>query len=314
MKILCLTNMYPTRAEPWYGCFVKAQGDALRVLGLDVSVLSFDGRVERLNYLRAIGRLRSLLRSNHFDLIHAHYGLTGALALGQRRVPVVTTFYGPEYTGHKPSQRHACAIVARRTTPIFVSEEGRRRFRLPDAEVIPSPVDVEFFTPRDRFGARRALGLDESRRYVLLPGRRLTWKGPRLFDAALRRARAAEPAITPLTLDGLSRSEVVLAMNAADVTLMTSRFEGSPITVKESLACMTPVVSVPVGDVPTVIADLPGCAVLPRNAERLAAGVLEALGATRDPRLRRRAAQFSTGRITHRIASVYSCVVGRGEP
>jgi teichuronic acid biosynthesis glycosyltransferase TuaC len=314
MKILFLTNMYPTRAEPWYGCFVKAQAEALRVLRLDVRVLSVDGRVERLNYLRAAGRLRSLLRSDHFDLIHAHYGLTGTLALGQRRVPVVTTFYGPEYTGQKPWQRHAYSIVARRTTPIFVSEEGRRRFRLPDAEVIPSPVDVEFFTPRDRFDARRALGLDESRRYVLLPGRRLTWKGPRLFDAALRRARAAEPAITPLTLDGLSRSEVVLAMNAADVTLMTSRFEGSPITVKESLACMTPVVSVPVGDVPTVIANLPGCAVLPRNAEGLASGVLEALGATRDPRLRRRAAEFSTGRITDRIASVYRRVVGRGEP
>ena len=162
--------------------------------------------------------------------------------------------------------------MARLSTPIFVSEEGRRRFRLPSAEVIPSPVDVEFFRPRDRIDARRALGWEENRRYVLLPGRRLPWKGPGLFDAAVREAQGIEPALTSVTLDGLSRSQVVLAMNAADVTLVTSTFEGSPITVKESLSCLTPVVSVPVGDVPNVIANLPGCRVLPRNAARLAAG------------------------------------------
>ena len=51
-------------------------------------------------------------------------------------------------------------------------------------------------------------------------------------------------------------------MNAVDVTLLTSDWEGSPGAVRESLACQTPVVSVPVGDVPNVLSGLPGCAVM----------------------------------------------------
>ena len=74
--------------------------------------------------------------------------------------------------------------------------------------------------------------------------------------------------VTPVSLEGFSREQVAKVMNAVDVTLMTSDFEGSPVAVKESLACMTPVVSVPVGDLPELLEGLPGCAIVAARSGR----------------------------------------------
>ena len=56
IRVLVLTNMYPTRAEPHFGCFVRDQVDDLRRLGADVTVLAFDGRGHRRRYARAPSR------------------------------------------------------------------------------------------------------------------------------------------------------------------------------------------------------------------------------------------------------------------
>src|SRR5688500_3024150 len=91
--------MYPTAQEPRFGCFVKEQAEDLEAIGLEIEVLDFDGRRERSNYVRAAGQLRRLIDRRDFDLIHAHFGLTGAVAMTQRRLPVITTFHGTD-TGY----------------------------------------------------------------------------------------------------------------------------------------------------------------------------------------------------------------------
>ena len=95
----------------------------------------------------------------------------------------------------------------------------------------------------------------EGGRYVLLPGSRANRrKRADLFDEAMAEARKHIPLLRGVTLEGMSRERAALALNAADVVLMTSDREGSPVAVRESLACMTPVVSVDVGDVAEVLA------------------------------------------------------------
>ena len=47
MNVLVVTNMWPTAAEPSFGCFVAEQVEDLRSLGLHVDVIAFDGRRDR---------------------------------------------------------------------------------------------------------------------------------------------------------------------------------------------------------------------------------------------------------------------------
>ena len=314
-RVLVLTNMYPTKSEPDFGSFVRDQVEDLRGLGVDVSVLSFDGRSDKRQYFVAARRLHGTLRRGSYDLVHAHYGLAGAVASVPLPTPVITTFHGSD--AWVPWQRAVSWVVARRTQPIVVAPVIGASLGLSDAPVIPCAVDLDLFAPVDRSAARQSLGWPEDAPCLLfLAARNDRTKQKRkrvdVFDATVDRLRRIVPRMFAGSLDGLSREEVALAMNAADVSLMTSVWEGAPVAVKESLACQTPVVSVAVGDVAELLAGLPGCQIVPRDPEVLAKAVARAFqGVGRDPRLREAMQVYGRRPIAERVLRVYGRLLAR---
>ncbi|MBA3843666.1 MAG: glycosyltransferase [Actinobacteria bacterium] len=298
MNVLVFTNMWPSPGDP-YGTFVAAQVDDLRAAGAHVSVLEFDARGARGAYLTAARELRRRVAAEQPDLVHAHYGLTGFVAQAERAVPTVTTFHGSD--AHVPWQRRLSRIAARNSTPVAVSREIAELIRRPDAAVIPMGVDTDHFRPMPRSEARETLGLDPARRYVLFPaGRSNAIKRYDLFAAAI-----AGLEVEGLPFEGYSRDEARLLLNAVDALLLTSAHEGSPVTVREALACDTPVVSVSVGDVAETLSGLPGCAVVAADPARLASAVELALDAPRDGTLRERALGSSRPAIAARLLELY---------
>jgi len=313
MKVLCFTNIYPSEKEPSAGCFVRDLVEDVRALGVDVEVLAFSGRERRTEYAVAGRALRRTIAAGRFDLVHAHYGLTGALAVSQRSVPVIVTFHGSD-TGNPRVrwQGWLSWFVARLGTPVFVSRDGALRLGCPNAAVVPAGVDVELLRPRPAAEARAALGWRDRGRYLLLPGARANPdKGVRLFDAAVDEVRKRVQDVTAVSLEGFSREQVADVMNAVDVTLVTSNFEGSPVAVRESLACTTPVVSVPVGDLPELLSGLPGCAIVPRDPVALADAVVDAFANGRGSTLRERAERLSRRRVAERTIALYETVLAR---
>ena len=315
LRVLVLTNMYPTTAEPHFGCFVRDQVDDLRRLGADVAVLAFDARGRRRRYAEAVPRLRRALRRDRFDIVHAHYGLSGAVAALQPGVPAVTTFHGSDAC--VPWQRGVSWLVARRTQPIAVAPVIAANLGVRDAPVIPCAVDLALFHPIDRVEARRALGWPQAGPCVLFPAARgdrskVGNKRPDIFDGMVERLRRSVSGVFAASLDGLPRAQVALAMNAADVVVLTSLREGAPVVVKEALACETPVVSAAVGDVPAVVRGLPGCAIVPRDPADLAQAVEGVLGAGRDSRLRAAMQAYGRGPIAEQVLAVYRRTLAAG--
>lgn len=61
-----------------------------------------------------------------------------------------------------------------------------------------------------------------------------------------------------VVMRNVDRPLVPLYLNAANLHLISSDFEGSPNSVKECMCCNTPVVSTPVGNVQEMIGDISG--------------------------------------------------------
>ena len=104
LRVLTVTNMYPTPSLPMSGIPVAEQVASLRKRGLAVDVLFING-VEEGNraYWDGFGRVRDAVRGGDYDLIHAHYVFSGITAFGQslpprrgRALPVVLTQHGIE--------------------------------------------------------------------------------------------------------------------------------------------------------------------------------------------------------------------------
>ena len=181
MRVLVVTNMYPSTAWPSFGTFVHDQVEALRERGLEVDVLSFNGRESKWHYLRAFPRYWAALRRKRYDVVHAHYVLAGVVARMQWGHRVVLTHHGPEVLGQPRWQGPLCKVM----TPLFddvihVTEEVRRHLGDEDGWVIPCGVDVDAFERLPRDVARTQLGLPAEKPLILFAGDH--WRPEKRFD------------------------------------------------------------------------------------------------------------------------------------
>jgi teichuronic acid biosynthesis glycosyltransferase TuaC len=275
VRVLAVTNMYPTPADPALGTFVAEQVSALRAHPriARCDVLFINGRVHRWNYVRGFTQVRDRLRNGLYDVIHAHYGLTGAVATSQSRVPVVVTYH----TGDIELTRWQRAVSRwagrRAAANICVSLRSKSFLGLP-AEYLPCGIDLAAFAPKSRIRARRIFGVPEGALAVLFPSTpsRPKKRYPR-FVSVCDALRERGHHVHELRLEGLTRAEVPHLLAAADVMVLTSMQEGSPLAVMEAMASGLPVVATPVGDVMSMLADAEHARVLDFDAVRFADAV-----------------------------------------
>lgn len=279
MRVLALTNFYPTPRHPTSGTFVEQQVVGLRRSGLDVEVMLVD-RYERgmRSYFTMGAELRSRIKQFRPDVVHAMYG--GVLAEQMTRIvedrPTVVSFCGSDLLGELlsgPIRRMAseCGIfaslvAARRADGVIVKSRNLEE-ALPatvirsKVRIIPNGIDLKRFKPINQADCRNQLGWDPNRFHVLFPAnvggdpRKRFYLAQATVDKANRSGLNAEIH----QLRGVPHEEVPIWLNASDVVLLTSLHEGSPNIIKEALACDLPIVSVDVGDVRERIDGIEGC-------------------------------------------------------
>ena len=106
MRILAVTNMYPSPEYPASGVFVHEQVKSLQAIGLGVRVLLIDRRREgALAYYRMDPKLTEAVGGFNPDLIHVMYGGVMADRVARRHHvrPLVITFHGSDLLGENLS-------------------------------------------------------------------------------------------------------------------------------------------------------------------------------------------------------------------
>lgn len=302
MKILQITNAFPTASMPVYGIFIREQIESLKQIGMDSDIYFINGREKgKKEYLNAVFRLKKLM--NNYDLIHCHHFITAALVLALKPKPKVIVsflsdgikeFINPDFplfnkmvkeNVYKFIINKSSARIFKKAIPEFLLEDAFSFY-------LPNGVNTDIFKPVDRIKAKEYLGLNPNKTYLLYTSLIDLNRREKRYDIFketinLLKNKYKRQDIEELVMTEVERDKVPFYFNSAALHLLTSDFEGSPNTVKESLACNTPVVSTDVGNVREMLKGLNSCFVSDsNNPEALAELVIKALNSTGKDNLR----------------------------
>ena len=307
----------------WLGCHVEANAGALGAPALQIGRKGRLGTLDRALFKQCgVVPSRPDLRALKPQLIHAHFGRGGALALPLARalhLPLAVTFHGGDATKETHYRRRAIPTIYQRRLQALQREaalihcvsdhirdvllargfppEKLRTVRLgiePDPAVAPPAGDGQpYLLFVGRFVEKKgATHLLDALRLLRSDGTtpRLIMVGDGPLDGQLRRAAASLPEVrflgwqAPAEVRARMRGATALIVPSA--TAATGDEEGLPTVVLEAMAQGTPVIgSRHSGIVEAVTDDQDGLLVPPGDPQALA-GAIGRL--TRDPALRRR--------------------------
>ena len=304
-RVLVVTNMYPDAQNPDFGTFVYEQVEGLQARGLNVDVLVVGGKRRKLSYVDGTRRFRRQLRAHRYDLVHAHYVFSGIVARLQKSCPLLVSFHGAaEMVGWVGALCRALAPLADAVT--VTSQEHKAQLGRRDAHVLPCGVDLDLFVPMTQEKARQLLGLPLDGRLVLFVGIVRPEKRLDVIEAAVEILKDEDAGVELMVVTGAPHERIPLYMNACDVLALASDYEGSPVVIKEAMACNLPVVSVDVGDVARVIESTEGCYVCRRDPADMAQKLAMALASGQRTDGRRAVQHLALNATLENLLRIYS--------
>ena len=232
-----------------------------KIIDTDVFVYKASSIV---NYLYSLFRLHRQIRSRNYDLIHAHFSRSAFLALLVcNKLSVIVSYMGTDLLGKNWLNFFIKKITVKKAAYQIVKSKAMLKY-LPKSDlisVIPNGVCFNRFRPIDQTVARKQLNLDNDKIYILFPANPLRKeKNYALAKNAVDIVKEKTvKEIELLSLFDEPHDRVCLFMNACDIVLLTSVFEGSPNVIKEAIACNCRIVSTNVGDVSEHIDGVDGC-------------------------------------------------------
>jgi glycosyltransferase involved in cell wall biosynthesis len=340
VRILVVTQMWPSSAAPQLGIFVERQARALRALGADVHVASIPpapgGLRSPLKWSRLIRVARRRAREVAPDIVLGHFlfpaGEAARQAAASVGAPYVLTCHGQDVTNAERSgllRRITVRVLADAAGVIGVS--GPLLDRLGAVSPLPSltesihmGVDLQVFRPADHEVCRHAVAAPADGPLVVQVGaKNVDVLAEAVSILRLRRPGAelwvvggASPGPGPRGARMLGRLDpdaVARYLRAADCAAFVSLREGYGLGALEAVACGVPLVvsaSLPVvGDLPAGSIE----AVDPRDASAIAEALERCLGLPRDDpsSLAAVAGQGTDAMAARTLAFLERCVAAR---
>jgi teichuronic acid biosynthesis glycosyltransferase TuaC len=188
----------------------------------------------------------------------------------QARYPIIVTFLGSDLLDRRDGV--IGKIAAKLADGIIVqSEEMKRVAKRDDSYIIPFGVNLDLFTSYPMEDARRQLGLALDEKFILFP-----WNPARpvkrfdLVQEAIRIVQQRYDRVILVPIFDQPHETVAKYMSACNVMVLASDHEGSPMALREAIACNLPIVAVDVGDVRQIIENTEGCYLCKREPSDIA--------------------------------------------
>lgn len=324
MNILHIAGGLPSKEKPYYQPFIKSQIDSLKAKGFNIETLDLKAYESPLNYITSIGIIRKIIIGKNIQLIHAHYAYCGFSALlAKSKLPIVLSLMGSDLLGSADENgkitlrgyfdKIITQFVIKFVKHIIVKSHKMKNIlslKIP-IDVIPNGVNFESFKPTDMESSRQELGLNKEKFLVLFLGNRAIHRknfplAKLSVDLLIDSSGDNIELINPF---GVPHQDIVKYMNACDVLVLTSYWEGSPNVVKEAMACNLPVVSTDVGDVNEIIAGTKNCFIVPYDAEVIAQKLKLIYNNRQRSNGRERIEHLRDDKIADRIISIYKKIL-----
>ena len=127
-----------------------------------------------------------------------------------------------------------------------------------EIDVIPNGVNLSSFLPMEKKMVQKCLAWSPGKRHILFPSNpERPEKNYTFIQKALKIHN--DESIEVHTLVNVPHKQVPLYINASDVVVLPSLWEGSPNAIKEAMACNKPIIATQVGDVKWLLNGVNGC-------------------------------------------------------
>ena len=326
MRVLWTHNFNP--AIRGKGSFMHTTAQGLRARGVDLHLEYLGNLRSPTRILRARSHVKRL--ASGFDLVHSQFGSACALVTSAAEgIPKLLTIRGSDWAtydatwGYLYFHTRVAAALTRRAVKSFdgiisvsrrVADEIAAVARNVPVLVLPSPVDLTAFSPRDKTSAKALLGYPNcTEKWILFNSLDLN-NAIKRFDLARNAFAIAQGTLGNLRLrlaTNMPHDQMGLFVSACDLILCTSEKEGWPNSVKEALACNVPFVATDVSDLRDIAAVDSGCRVCPADPEAIAAGICEVLADESPHDLRRHVAWMSVDSIAEKMVAAYLSAISR---
>lgn len=270
MKVLLIHSGNAVNGDSSRYSFVKEQGLKIESLGNEVSYFSVVGKGIK-GYLRNVKLLKCKIKEINPNIIHAHYGLCGIVALlSTSKIPVVITFHNGETLNWKINL--LCSLFVKKAKYVFYVAQhiyDKCFIKAKHYSILPCGITMEDMVITDYSKARKLLGWTENKKYILFGGSISNKrKNYSFLEKSLKIIQRKD--IEVIEMKGFSRGECVLRMCACDCFCLPSLSEGSPQALKEAMACNCPAVATDIADVRTLFGDEGGYYISNFDAYQLA--------------------------------------------
>jgi glycosyltransferase involved in cell wall biosynthesis len=335
VRILLVTQMWPSAAEPDLGSFLLPLRRELVALGHEVEVAAISRRGgSPLKYARLTADAVRTARRWRPDVVFAHFlfpaGAAGLAAAGAAGVPLVVMAHGTDVANldraplralTRPVVRGAASVIANSR---WLAGRLEARYRGLSCEVCDLGVDLREFAPG---AAPAAWPGDGPHPRLLCVGSLIARKnvvgladafaelgrGSLVFvgDGPLRGALEGRPGVT--VVGRVPHAEVPSWIAACDVLCQPSLVEPFGLAALEAMALERTVVATTEGGPPEFVTPEAGVLVAPGDHAALAAGLERAVAMPVPNRAAREAAaQHDVVRQAGRMAEVLEAAVRRG--